>query len=370
MQLIRKLDLWKWISRFGDPYPLIRPFLFLIDPEDAHELTIKMLCHGLGPQFNGPDDEILKVELAGLHFPNAIGLAAGLDKQASCIDAFMGFGFGHIEVGTVTPLPQPGNPRPRMIRVPNAKALINRFGFNSIGADVFAERMKAWREKEGRSKNPVGINIGKNKDTINDIDDYKIVFNKLAPYADFIAINVSSPNTPGLRDLQRREVIASLMKEITDLRDKDYPKLPVFVKIAPDLTDEQLADIANVVMNSKIQAIIMTNTSLARPSTIPDTLAKEAGGLSGPPIFGPSTRLLSQMYKLTEGKIPLIGCGGISRGEDAYRKIRAGASMVQIYTALVYEGPLVVQKIKAELAYLLRRDGFGSVAEAVGVDCK
>lgn len=366
----KKLDLWSKIVKIGDPYPLVRPFLFLMDPEDAHNLTMKMLGHDLGPQFHGPDDEILKTEAFGIKFPNPIGLAAGLDKQATRMDAFMGFGFGHIEIGTVTPKPQTGNPRPRMFRASGAKALINRFGFNSEGVDVFAGRMKEWREKEDRTHNPIGINIGKNKDTTDDAVDFVACFEKVWPHADYITVNVSSPNTPGLRDLQGRDRMADLLKRVTDARDKVRPDLPVLVKIAPDLDDAGVEDIAAVVKESKVQGVIISNTTLARPSTIPDDIAAEAGGLSGPCLFGPSTRLLSKFYEMTEGKVPLIGCGGVSTGEEAYQKLRAGASLVQIYTALVFEGPLVVQKIKKELAHLIRRDGYKSVAEVVGIDCK
>ncbi|MFA6280728.1 MAG: quinone-dependent dihydroorotate dehydrogenase [Bdellovibrionales bacterium] len=364
----RKLDMWKWFAKYGDPYPLVRPFLFMMDPEDAHNLTMKVLGYGLGPQFFGEDDAVLKTKVFGVDFPNPICLAAGLDKQATRIDEFMGFGFGSVEIGTVTPKPQGGNPRPRMFRIAHAKSLINRFGFNSVGADVVAERMKAWREKEDRTHNPVGINIGKNKETTDDVVDYLAGLEKVAPYADFVVVNISSPNTPGLRDLQSRERMTALLGKITDMRDKIAPALPVLVKVAPDLTEEQQADIAAVVNEAKIQALIVSNTTLARPSTIPDDIAHEAGGLSGPPLFGPSTRLLAAMYKLTKGKVPLIGSGGISNGKDAYLKIRAGASLVQVYTALVFEGPLVIQKMKHDLARYLRRDGFASVADAVGAD--
>ncbi len=362
--------LWSWVEKIANPYPLIRPFLFMMDPEDAHELTLKILGYGLGPQFNGPDDEILKTTVFGIEFPNPVGLAAGLDKQATRIDEFMGFGFGTIEIGTVVPLPQIGNPRPRMFRVANAKALINRFGMNSVGVKVFTEHLAAWQSKTCRTRNPLGINISKNKETTEDVVDYITCLEQVAPYADYVTINISSPNTPGLRDLQGRARLAEVLKRVTETRDKIKPGMPILVKIAPDLTEEQQADIAAVVKDSSVQAMVISNSTLARPSTIPDTVAKEAGGLSGPPLFGPSTRLLSAMYKLVEGKVPLIGCGGISSGEDAYLKIRAGASMVQIYTVLVYEGPLVVQKIKRELAQCLRRDGFLCVADAVGADHK
>jgi dihydroorotate dehydrogenase len=362
------IDPW---TLFGfDPYPLLRPFLFLLDPEVAHVMTIKMLQYGLGPRADEPDDPILHTNVFGLDFPNPVGLAAGLDKQAEVIDQFMRFGFGSIEIGGVTPLPQPGNPKPRMVRVPTAKGLINRFGFNSVGADVFAERLKKWRENPKRTHNPVGVNLGKNANSIDDAADYVTCLAKVGPFADFVTINVSSPNTTGLRDLQERERLSSLLEKVMSARQTYAPRLPVLVKISPDVTLAQQEDIAAVVLESGIQGLIVGNTSLMRPDVIPPHLAKEAGGFSGPAMFEPTTQLLSNMYKLTQGKIPLIGNCAINSGEDAYRKIRAGASLVQIYTVLVYEGPLVVRRIKKELAACLRRDGFASMAAAVGADYK
>ena len=365
---LKKVNLWKWIEKVGDPYPLIRPFLFMMDPEDAHDLTMKMLGYGMGPQFFGPDDPILKTTVHGMEFPNPICLASGLDKQAACINEMFGFGFGSVELGGVPPQPQSGNAKPRMFRINHAKALINRFGFNSVGADLFALRLKTWRETEGRSTNPVGVNITKNRDTQDDAVDYLTCFEKLYPYADYIVINVSCPNVPGQCDLQGRERMTALVAKVVALRDRLAPDFPLWVKVAPDLTEDQQADVAAVAQEVNIQALVVSNTTQARPSTIPDDIAKEAGGLSGAPLFGPSLRLLNAMYKLTGGKIPLVASGGVSTGEEAYQKIRAGASLVQVYTALVFEGPLVVQKIKRELAQCLRRDGFSSVAEAVGAD--
>ncbi len=356
---------------FGfDPYPLIRPFLFLLNPELAHEMTIKMLKFGLGPQFFDDDDPLLRTPLFGLDFPNPIGLAAGLDKQAQVIDAFMHFGFGHVEVGTVTPLPQPGNPKPRMFRATDAKALINRFGFNSIGADAFAENLGNWRHKPRRSQYPLGVNIGRNKDSKDEAADYVTCLIKMAPYADFLTVNISSPNTPGLRELQGRKSMTRLLGKIMDARKAHAPNMPILVKIAPDVTDDQQKDIAAVALSSGVHGLIVGNTTLSRPSNIPRDVAKEEGGLSGGPLFSLSTRVLGNMYRFTEGKIPLIGCGGIGSGEDAYLKIRAGASMLQIYTALIFEGPWAVRRIKRELAALLRRDRFASLAEAVGADLK
>ncbi|MCL2469693.1 MAG: quinone-dependent dihydroorotate dehydrogenase [Alphaproteobacteria bacterium] len=359
---------WTQIAKMGDPYPLIRPLLFKLDPEDAHMLTVQMLKYGLGPGFYGPDDPILRSTLFGMDFPNPVGLAAGLDKQATCPDAFMGFGFGSIEVGTVTPKPQAGNSRPRMFRVSETKGLINRFGFNSIGVSAFAENMRKWRDKKNRSFNPVGINIGRNKETADEQEDYLICFERLAPYADFITINISSPNTPGLRDLQTLERSTALIEKLDELRKILAPQMPFLLKIAPDLTQQQQEDIAQLAKAGKIQGLIISNTTIQRPDTVPADLAAQEGGLSGSALFQLSTQVLSNMYRLTEGKVPLIGCGGIDSAETAYAKIRAGASMVQIYTTLVYEGPMIVETIKRGLVELLRRDDFANISQAVGAD--
>lgn len=353
------------------PYPLLRPFLFMLDAEDAHELGIKLLSMGMGPNVAGKDDPILQSSQFGLDFSNPVMLAAGLDKQAQAMDGLLNLGFGAIELGTVTPRPQVGNPRPRLFRIPEAQALINRFGFNSVGVDVFTANLRAWRENNAHTtRPPVGVNLGKNKETTDDAVDYVAGFIKVAPYADFVVINISSPNTPGLRDLQGRERIAALLSQVLAARDIHAPQLPVLLKIAPDLTTEMQEDIAAAVTAQNIQGLIISNTTITRPQAVPVKLARETGGLSGKPVFDLSTKVLADMYRLTQGTIPLIGCGGISSGEDAYRKIRAGASLVQIYTSLIYDGPLVVRRIKYDLAALLRRDGFNSITEAVGADCR
>lgn len=358
-------------SPFGlDPYPLIRPFLFALDPECAHEMTIAMLKLGLGPRLAEEDDPVLRTTVFGLDFPNPIGLAAGLDKQAQVMDAFMNFGFGHVETGTVVRLPQPGNPKPRMFRVKEANGLINRFGWNSIGAEKFAENLKKWRNKTKRTRNPVGVNIGFNKDCADPIADYVASYIAVAPYVDYAVISVSSPNTPGARDLQARGQLTELLRKTMEAKKAHAPNLPTLLKVSPDITEAQQEDIADVVLKSGIQGLIVGNTTLTRPSVIPADLAKETGGFSSPIMFEATTNLLANMYKLTQGKIPLIANCGVDSGEKAYKKIRAGASLVQIYTALVYEGPLVVRKIKRELAALLKRDGFASVAEAVGAGHK
>lgn len=370
---LTKPNLWK-IPGF-DPYALMRPFLFRLDPENAHKLALALLKKGLGPKVAPADDKILHIHIAGLDFRNPIGLAAGFDKNAAVINELLGCGFGFVEIGTITPKPQPGNPRPRLFRITEARAAINRLGFNSEGMDICLQRIKAWydegrRPKSGIQRGLIGINLGKNKDSTDAAADYVAGYKKLASYADYITINISSPNTPGLRDLQGREQLAALLKQVTDARSAETHKPPIFVKIAPDLDETQQKDIAEVVLASEVQGMIIGNTTTARPSNLPPQLAKEAGGLSGVPLFGPSTRVLGNMYKLTQGKLPLIGAGGVSSGADAYAKIRAGASLVQIYTSLIFEGPGIVRRIKRDLAALLKLDGFKSVSEAVGTGQK
>ncbi|MDD3288802.1 MAG: quinone-dependent dihydroorotate dehydrogenase [Alphaproteobacteria bacterium] len=358
-----------WTIPFIDIYALARPVLFLLEPELAHHLTIKMLKFGLGPRAaSDKDDPILKTSVFGLEFSNPVGLAAGLDKEAEAIDGMLNLGFGFAELGGVTPKPQPGNPRPRLFRIPEASAIINRMGFNSSGIEAFTNNLQAWRSKLGRVKRPVGVNLGKNKDSADDAEDFIVCLKKVAPFADFVTINVSSPNTPGLRDIQAKDRLKAMLDKVMKARAETAPELPVLLKISPDITEEQQADIAAIALESKIQGLIISNTSTSRPSNVPRKFIDEAGGLSGPPIFGPSTRLLSNMYKLTKGQIKIIGSGGVMTGTDAYAKIRAGASLVQIYSALIFRGPGVAPFINKELADILRKDGFKSVEEAVGAD--
>jgi dihydroorotate dehydrogenase len=351
-----------------NPYYLIRPLLFRMDAEKAHHLITAFLKKGIGPRLKNDFGAALQTTICGLNFPNPIGLAAGFDKQAEFIDEMFHFGFGSVEVGSMTPLPQPGNPQPRLFRVPKAEAIINRFGFNSDGYDVCLRRITAYYDATINAKRGViGANIGKNKNSSDAIGDYVAGVTAFAPFVDYLAINISSPNTPHLRDLQSREPLADLLKQVMEARNASRQKPPVFVKIAPDLTPMQQEDIAHVILDSGVQGVIIGNTTLTRPEGIPQALANEAGGLSGKPLFDLSTKVLSNISKLTGGRLPLIGCGGVSSGADAYAKIRAGASLVQIYTALVYEGPLLVRCINRELAALLARDGFERVEQAVGV---
>ena len=351
-----------------DFYSLIRPLLFRIDPERAHHLAIAALKFGLLPKAKAVDDPVLRTVFCGLDFAHPIGLAAGFDKQGGAIQGVLDLGFGFVELGTVVPQPQIGNPQPRLFRVPQAQAVLNRFGFNSDGQEKVLRRVFGFYKTHKTPHAPVGINIGKNKNSEELAEDYVSGIRTFAPYADYLTVNISSPNTPGLRDLQRRAPLAELLKQVIDARAASKRQPPLFVKIAPDQTDDQLQDIVEVCLETGIDGIIIGNTTLSRPESIPSYLAKEAGGLSGKPLFALSTKILGTAYQLTQGKIPLIGCGGVFTGADAYAKIRAGASLVQIYTALVYEGPYVATRIATELAALLKRDGFASVRDAVGAD--
>ncbi len=297
----------------------------------------------------------------GLDFPNPIGLAAGCDKDARVPDAMLNLGFGFVEIGTVTPRPQPGNPKPRVFRLDEDRAIINRMGFNSAGLDTVIHRLSR-RARWGI----VGVNIGKNRDSDEAANDYENGIVRAAEVADYLVVNVSSPNTPGLRELQARAALDALLQRLVDARGKTNFEVPLLLKIAPDLTSDQRRDIAEVALATRIDGLIVSNTTIDRPASLRSRNAGEAGGLSGRPLFSASTALLADMYRLTERKLPLIGVGGVGSAADAYAKIRAGASLVQLYTALGFEGPALVARIKMGLADLLRRDGFASVGEAIG----
>jgi dihydroorotate dehydrogenase len=349
-----------------DLYPLIRPLLRALPAEGAHRLTLAALGSGLGGFVAGgaePDPPSLGQTLWGRAFPNPVGIAAGFDKDAQVPDAMLRLGFGFAETGTVTPRPQAGNPKPRIFRLYEDDAVINRLGFNNRGLDQTLARLRA-RPRNGI----VGVNLGKNRDTADGAADYLDGVRRVGALADYFVINVSSPNTPGLRDLQRRDILGDLLQRVVAARDETAPGTPLLVKIAPDLTETERADIAALAPQTGIDGIVVANTTVARPQTLHSPQAKEAGGLSGKPLFAPSTALLAEIYRLTGGAIPLIGVGGIASAADAYAKIRAGASLVQLYTALVFHGPALVGRIKRGLAELLGRDGFSSIGEAVGAD--
>ena len=335
-----------------------------LDPERAHRAAVWALRQGLGPWQVRADDPILATQLWGLEFPNPIGLAAGFDKDAEAYRGALRMGFGFVETGTVTPRPQPGNDRPRLFRLPEDGAVINRYGFNSKGIAAAAERLAS------RGAGIVGANIGRNKDSVDALSDYAAAACRLAPVSDYLVINVSSPNTPGLRALQDRTQLQQLvsMVRVAATEGCSGEPRPLLVKIAPDLTPDDKRDIAAVATESHVDGLIISNTTIERPATLKSEYRTEAGGLSGAPLFEPSTALLGEMYQLTGGRIPLIGAGGVADGAGAYAKIRAGASLVQIYTALALRGPDLLPRIKRDLVTRLRGDGFDSVSQAVGAD--
>ncbi|KAL0457429.1 UNVERIFIED_CONTAM: Dihydroorotate dehydrogenase (quinone), mitochondrial [Sesamum latifolium] len=373
---------------------LVNPFFAFLDPEVAHRLAVSAAARGWVPIEKRQDPPILELEVWGRRFSNPIGLAAGFDKNAEAVEGLLGLGFGFVEVGSVTPVPQDGNPKPRIFRLRNEGAIINRCGFNSEGIVVVAKRLGAQHGKRkletsstlspavddaihGGKAGPgiLGVNLGKNKTSEDAAADYVQGVHTLSQYADYLVINISSPNTPGLRQLQGRKQLKDLVKKVQAARDEmqwgEEGPPPLLVKIAPDLSKQDLEDIAAVALALRVDGLIISNTTIQRPDSVSkNPVAEETGGLSGKPLFSLSTNILKDMYVLTKGKIPLIGCGGISSGEDAYKKIRAGATLVQLYTAFAYGGPALIPEIKAELAQCLERDGYKSIYEAVGADCR
>ncbi|NOX84190.1 MAG: quinone-dependent dihydroorotate dehydrogenase [Alphaproteobacteria bacterium] len=334
--------------------------LTALDPETAHRLTIRMLKSGKGPKarVNTPQ---LAIRVAGMDFPNPLGLAAGFDKNAQAANAMLDLGFGFVEVGAVTPHPQPGNPRPRVFRLRDDAAVINRYGFNNDGLEKVAMRL-ARRKKRGL----VGVNLGANKDSADRVEDYVKGVAALSGLVDFYTVNISSPNTPGLRALQDKAALNDLMVRVLAERDRAAPATPVFLKIAPDLADEDKTDIADVVNALRLDGLIVSNTTCARGSGLRGRHASEAGGLSGKPLFAVSTALLREFYAVLGGRTALIGVGGVSCARDAYEKILAGASLVQLYTAMIYEGPGLPSRILKDLPGFLKADGFQTIADAVG----
>jgi len=343
---------------------LARPLLTCLDPELAHTITVRALSY-LG-QVSTPekDDARLGIEVLGLNFPNPVGLAAGFDKNAETTEAMLAFGFGFVEAGTVTPKPQSGNPRPRVFRLREDHAVINRLGFNNEGHDAARRRLQRVHGKPGIR----GINIGANKDASDRIADYVAGLTELAPLADYVTVNISSPNTPGLRGLQNRAELDALLSAVMKARGHLAKRIPLLVKIAPDLDERACNDIADLALAHRIDGLIVSNTTIARPDSLRSPHRAETGGLSGRPLFKPSTEILRTMRRLTNGKLILIGVGGISSGEDAWTKIRAGASLVQLYTALVYEGPTLVTRIKRELLACMKRDNIKTIKDAIGLD--
>ena len=339
--------------------------LSCLDPERAHAVTVWALEHGFARGLSDEsDDPILATELWGLALPNPIGLAAGFDKDARVFAPALRLGFGFVEVGTVTPRPQIGNPKPRVFRLPEDGAVINRLGFNSGGVELAARRLAV-----GHS-GIVGANIGMNRDSTDPVNDYATVAHRVAPFVDYIAVNVSSPNTPGLRALQERGALADVIEGVVNASSDAVPNrsMPVAIKISPDVGPDDLRDIVDVALSGGAAGLIISNTTTERPASLRGQHKEEMGGLSGRPLFRNATELLRNAHRMSGGRLPLVGTGGIENGMDAYAKIRAGASVVQLYSALIYGGPALVGKIKRELAACLRSDGCSSVADAVGAD--
>ncbi|KAJ1626075.1 dihydroorotate oxidase [Pavlovales sp. CCMP2436] len=385
-------------TRRGELYGLIKPVLDQMDAERVHRIGVEIagrpwLVRLLGFADDARDAPCLRSVVWGVEFANPIGLAAGYDKNGESIAGLATMGFGFVEVGSVTPQPQAGNPKPRVFRLLEDRAVINRYGFNSDGMEAVAQRTEAWHAARDTGFAPggkscvLGINLGKNKSTEDAAADYEAAMARLGGAADYIVVNVSSPNTPGLRALQARSELEALLTRMVKARDALPPlklsahspvgqgpgappngKRPLLLKIAPDLSDGELRDIAAVALTLKIDGLIVSNTMTERPPTLKSANFAETGGLSGQPLFDKSTAVLSKMYALTDGKVPLIGVGGVSDASQAYAKIRAGASLVQLYTGFAYEGPSLVRSLKVGLVERLAKDGFKSVAEAVGAD--
>ena len=344
--------------------PMMR-LLRLFPAETAHDLAVGALS--LVPAGSPRSDpEVLHSTVCGRDLRNPIGLAAGLDKDGRAIAGLARLGFGAIEIGSVTPRPQAGNPRPRLFRLPEDGAVINRMGFNSAGHEVVLGRLARYRERAERDGPLIGVNLGKNRDSTDAAADYALGIARFADLADYLVVNISSPNTPGLRGLQAAEPLRALLERLAEARVAAEARPPLFLKLAPDLAREERAAIAEIALASTVEGLVVGNTTLARPPELRGRHRAEAGGLSGKPLFAPSTAVLADFARLTAGRLALIGTGGVFSGAEAYAKLRAGASLVQIYTALIYEGPGLLRRIKSELARLLAEDGVTSVAEAVG----
>jgi dihydroorotate dehydrogenase len=341
-------------------YPLVRPLAFAFDAERAHRLTISTLK--MMPSHRAPDfPPSLKTTVAGLEFPTPVGLAAGFDKDAEIAEQMLSLGFGFVEVGTLTPRPQAGNPRPRLFRLTKDLAVINRMGFNNEGQAAAYQRLLQTTHMHG----VIGVNIGANKDSADRIADYVVGVKAMSPVADYLTINISSPNTPGLRQLQDEGALRALLSAVQEARDRKGP--PVFLKVAPDLGKGEPEQIVRAALQHGIDAIIVANTTVSRPP-LRSRQSDEAGGLSGAPLKPLALKALRDFRAASGGEIPLIGVGGIATADDAWERIRAGASLVQLYTAMVYEGPRIAERIARGLAERLKQEGMASIAEAVGTE--
>ncbi len=343
--------------------------LRFLPAETAHKLTLWGLVQKFGPRATAPDPGILKTEIWGQQLSNPVGMAAGFDKSGTVIEPVLNMGFGFHDVGGITPLPQPGNPRPRLFRLSQDRALINRMGFNNDGMEAIAHRIMNFRQSTSfGSEKMVGANLAANTDSKDAIEDFVNLYVRLAPLVDFLTIDISCPNTKDGQQFLSPGPLAALLAALTDATKQDTVPTPRLIKLSPDIEQGQLGDILTIALGAGIDGIIVSNTSANRPASLLSRQARERGGLSGEPLKGPATQMLASVYRQTQGEVPLIGVGGISSGSDAYARIRAGATLVQLYTGLVYEGPGLLPRLKADLAARLAADGFSSIAEAIGAD--
>jgi len=344
-------------------FSILRPFLFKLDPEIAHDLAIKSLKHDYLPSklFEVDNEEVLNIKVFGKNFPNPIGLAAGFDKSAEVYNACFKIGFGFVEVGTVTPKKQFGNTKPRLFRLTEDRALINRLGFNNDGMVEVKKRITS-NEKRGI----LGINIGPNKETLNQIDDFSLCLKELNNLADYITINISSPNTEGLRDFHKRENLKNLIKNLIEPFKNKNEDSVLLLKISPDINNEEVQVIAEILLSMEINGLVVSNTTTQNRDKLKSLLRDEKGGLSGRPLEDVSTNLISKFYRLIGKKIPIIGVGGVYSAESAYKKILAGASLLQLYTGLIFEGPFLIKNIKKELIKMVQEDGFKNIKDAIG----
>ena len=343
---------------------ILRPLAFMLPAETAHRAAINALRSGAFAT-RAVADPVLETNLAGLNLASPIGMAAGFDKDAEVPEALLAAGFGFAEVGSITPLPQPGNPKPRVFRLPADNAVINRLGFNNGGMEAAAKRLAAL-PPVGARRGPIGVNIGANKLSTDPVQDYFTASRRLAGYGDYLVVNISSPNTPGLRDLQAKEGLCAVIAATQDGMREAGVNPPLFVKIAPDLNDATLDDILDVATNSGLGGLIVSNTTIARPESLSDNNKGETGGLSGAPLFAPSTTLLATVARRLNGALPIIGVGGVFTADDAYQKLSHGASAVQLYTGMVYRGPGIAATINRGLAKRLRAEGVSNLSEIVG----
>ena len=345
-------------------FSILRPYIFNLDPEAAHNLAIKALKFNFLPEsyFRVKNENLLQTKIFGTSLKNPIGLAAGFDKSAEVYNSLFKFGFGFVEVGTITPKRQFGNSKPRVFRLEKDKALINRLGFNNDGLDAVKERIA-----KNRPNGFLGINIGPNKDSKNKVEDYLICLSKIYDQAEYITINISSPNTQGLRDLHEKKLFINLMENIEKIKKKKNITKPILVKISPDLNDENIADLVELIIRFKVEGIIISNTTDKNRQSLMDSKKNEIGGLSGKPLTEISTNIIKKFYKKLDGKAKIIGVGGIDSGQDVYEKIIAGANLVQLYTGMVYKGPNIVKEIKEELVEILTKEKIKNIDEIIGI---